>query len=654
MRRTLPTFAAAMLLSARASADPLVDLVDRGAARVTLDGVLREWTSALSAVDDSSHVVEGNGAWSGPGDASFGFVVGRDDGALYVAAEVRDDRVVRTRQHRPTDDAIILSVAFPNGRLWTAWEIALQPGEPGSYAGAVRYRVPRVRPVPGAEIVEAPLQGASGFTLEARIPWSAMPGLRENLATARVRVAYADSDQEAHPSVESVLANGPGDARHPSDLPPTTASAPVVAAASVDQLARFRREHMVSESVRPVLDRGADLTGTSEPERVVVFPRHIVAFGPGIEGGASYTFLEFPQGEVVSAQALDVTGDRKIDLALTLRVDAGPFERSLLHVYSMDAAGAFQRVFAREVGRRQGANRVANAVRFQGARVSFTPGEATGFTAASWPAIVEPGVEPPLTPWSAHRAETWAWRSAARSFELERSEPNPAAATAATSAAQTANEPPAEPAEPAADVAGVLRLFREREHVAEGARPSFRVTGDAVEDPTPEQFYIYGRTLVVVGTHFMGGRSYASIALAANEGDEVIALRAADLTDDGHVEAVVTVRRNVTVTVQGAPVASQRDMVFAYSFEPTHRGRIFAAETGRRVGDAAIANAVVLPSGRRGSELSIESRAPRGWTQATYPFHDAAPQGYEPLLLPWQEPRRVTWRWSGSAMVRVP
>lgn len=654
MRRTLPTLTAAVLLSARASADPLVDLVDRGAARVTLDGVLREWSSALTAIDDSSHVVEGNGAWSGPQDASFGFVVGRDDGALYVAAEVRDDRVVRSRQHRPGEDAIVLSIAFPNGRLWTAWEIALQPGEPGSFAGAVRYRVPSVRPVPGAEIVEAPLQGASGFTVEARIPWSAMPGLRENLATARVRIAYADSDQEAHPGVESVLANGPGDARHPRDLPPTTASAPAVAAASVDLLARFRREHMVSESVRPLLDRSADLTGTAEPERVAVFPRHIVAFGPGIEGGASYTFLEFPQGEVVSAQALDLTGDRKIDLALTLRVDAGPFERSLLHVYAMDSAGALQRVFAREVGRRQGASRVVNAARFQGSRVSFAPGETTGFTAATWPAIVEPGVEPPLTPWSPHRAETWVWRPAARTFELERSEPNPAAATASASASQSSNEPVAEPAEPAADVAGVLRLFRQREGVAESARPSFRVTADAAEDPTPEQFYIYGRTLVVVGARFMGGRSYASIALAANEGDEVVGLRAADLTDDGHAEAVVTVRRNVTVTVQGAPVASQRDMVFAYSFEPAHRGRVFAAETARRVGDAAIANGVILPSGRRGSEISIEARPARGWTQAAYPFHDAAPQGYEALLLPWQEPRRVTWRWSGSAMVRVP
>ncbi len=653
MRRSIKfVTAAALTASSIVSADPLVDLIDRGSSRVTLDGVLREWSGTLAAVDSSSQVLDGAPAWRGADDASFAFAIGRDDAALYLAAEVRDDRVVRTRAHRPADDALILTVAYPAGRLWTAWEIALQPGEPGSFAGAVRYRLPSSRPVPGAQIVEAPLQGGSGFTVEARIPWSALPGLRENLAAARVRIAYADADEEAHPHTETLLGNGPGDARHPSLLPPTTVSAPMVAAASVDLIARFRREHLVSESVRPLLDRRADLVGSNEPERVVVFPRHIVASGAGIEAGASYTFVEFPQGEVVSAQAVEVTGDRKTDLAITLRVDAGPFERTLVHVYSMDSAGAFQRVFAREIGRRQGSNRLLNNVRFQGTRAMFTAGESEGFTAPTWPSAVEPGVEPPLTPWSEHRDETWVWSPASRTFALERSTPNPAAQSAAATAGAT--EPAQEPAEPGPDVAGVLRLFHQREGVPESERPRFRVTGDAAEDPAPEQFYIYGRRLVIVGARFMGGRSYVSIALAANEGDEVIGLRAADVTDDGHVEAIVTIRRNVTVQVQGAANTSQRDMVFAYSLEPSHRGRVFAAEIARRVGDSAITSTVVLPTGRRASEITIESRPARGWTQATYPFHDAPPQGFEALLLPWQTPTRVTWRWSGTGFTRLP
>ncbi len=638
-----------LLAAARAEADPLVDVVDRGAARVVLDGVVREWSGALAAVDEASQVTAGAGAWRGADDASFAFAVARDDEGLYLAAEVRDDRVVRTRQHRPTDDALVLTIAFPNGRLWTAWEVSLQPGEPGAFAGAVRYRVPRARPVPGAQVVEAPSRG--GFTLEAKIPWSALPGLRENLGAARVRVAYEDSDQEAHPSVETVLANGGGDARHPQDLPPTSAAAPAVAAASVDLLARFRRERGVAESVRPLLDRRVDLAGGPEPERVVVFPRHIVAFGPGVAGG-SYTFLEFPSGEVESAQAVDLTGDRKADVAVTLRASGGAFERSIVHVYSLDAAGAFQRLFAREVGRRDGASRVANEVRYQGGRVALSVGDARGYTAATWPNVAEPGVEPPLTPWGAHRAEVYAWSPASRSFVLERSEPNPTAASAAP--VEPSPNEAVEAPEPGPDVAGVLSLFRQRERVPEGARPTHRVTADVAEDPAPEQLYVYGRTLVVVGPRFMGGRSYASIGLPASPGDEVVSLRAADITDDGRAEAIVTVRRTVTVQVQGAANTSQRDMAFAYSFDPAHRGRVFAVEVARRVGGDAIVSELVLPRGRRGNEVAVESRPARGWTEATYPFHDAPPQGYEPLLLPWATQRRVTWRWNGSAMARAP
>lgn len=652
MRPARHVLALSLALAATISqADPLVDVIDRSAVRTVLDGVLGDWSGALSAVDEASQVTDGAAAWRGADDASFAFAVGRDDGALYVAAEVRDDRVVRTRQHRPADDALVLTIALPDGARWTVWELALQPGEPGAYAGAVRFRTPRARPVPGAQLVEAPLRGGAGFTLEARVPWAALPGLREGLSRARFRVAYADSDVEARPMVESVIANGGGDARRPQELPPTLAASTFVAAASVDLLARFRQEHQVAESVRPVLDRRADLTGTAEAERVVVFPRHIVAFGPGVAAGQSYTFLEFATGEVESAQLVDLTGDRKLDLAVTLRVSGGAFERTLVHVYAMGADGAFERVFAREIGRRDGANRVLNEVRYAGGRVAFATGEARGYTAATWPGAEEPGVPAPLTPWGARRSEQYAWSAASRSFTLARAEANPNAVTTAPSAPV---EAPVEAPEVGPDVAGVLRLFCEREHIAPGTRPSLRVTGDAAEDPTPEQLFVYGRTLVLVGPRFMGGRAYSSVGLAANAGDEVLSLRAADVTDDGRVEAIVTVRRTVTVPVQGASNTSQRDMVFVYSFEPTHRGRIFAVELARRAGDGAVVNRLVLPSAHRGNEIAVETGDARGWTQTTYPFHDAPPQGYEPLALPWAGPRRTVWRWSGAAMVRAP
>ena len=641
---------AALLFPLAAWSDPLVDVIDRGNARVVVDGVLREWSGALAAIDDRSQVIRGDGAWTGPDDGAMAFAIARDDEGLLVVADVRDDQVIRTRQHAPGEDAIVVTMGFPNGRLWTLWEIAIHPGEPGSFAGAVRYRVPSVRPVPGAQVVEAPQPNGSGFTLEARIPWTAVPGLRDNLAAARFRVAYHDADRGG----VTELANGGGDVRHPQELPPTVAAAPAVAAAAVDQLARFRREHGNLDA-RPLLERAGDLMGAGGVERVAVLPRHLVAWGPEIGGGASYTFLEFPSGQVTSAQLRDLNGDHKLDVVLTLHASAGAFERELLHVYVMDGE-RFVRVFARETGRTQGPSQLTNNVSYNGGRVTFTVGESRGFNAGTWPNSAEAGVDAPVTPWGAHRAETYAWSPATRSFTLESSVPNPTAPPmpgSPATASAASDEGPTEAPVPGPDVTGVLALFRQREHLPADARPTHRVTGDVAEDATPEQLYVFGHTLVVVGARYMGGRAYSSVGLAANEGDEVLSLRGADLTGDGRMEAVVTIRRAVTVQVRGAPLASRRDMVFVYGFDPAHRGRLFAAEVARRVDDAAVVNRVTLPRGR-GGEFVIEAGAARGWTQETYPFHDAAPQGFEALLLPWAPPSRVAYRWNGSAVVRAP
>lgn len=211
-----------------------------------------------------------------------------------------------------------------------------------------------------------------------------------------------------------------------------------------------------------------------------------------------------------------------------------------------------------------------------------------------------------------------------------------------------------DPTAPEPDVAAVLALFRQRERLAPDARPSHRATGDAAEDQTPEQFFVFGRTLVLVGPSYQQGRAYTSVTLPMNDGDEVLSLRTADITDDGKVEAVVTLRRAVTAQVQGLSLPSTQDMVFAYSFEGTHRGRVFAAEIARRVGNNALVHQLVLPRGRRGAEITLEVGHPVGWTRETWPFHDAPSQGIEALVLPWESARRVTWRWTGAGFVRTP
>ena len=70
------------------------------------------------------------------------------------------------------------------------------------------------------------------------------------------------------------------------------------------------------------------------------------------------------------------------------------------------------------------------------------------------------------------------------------------------------------------------------------------------------------------------------------------------------------------------------------------------------MGDRAVLNEVgALGNGA----VTLRSGSAQGWTAATYPFHDAPPQGFFPLLLPWEPAQRqVTYRWAGSAFERAP
>jgi hypothetical protein len=45
----------------------------------------------------------------------------------------------------------------------------------------------------------------------------------------------------------------------------------------------------------------------------------------------------------------------------------------------------------------------------------------------------------------------------------------------------------------------------------------------------------------------------------------------------------------------------------------------------------------------------------QGWTEASYPFHDAPQDRVFPLLLPWESAsQRVVYRWDGTLFSRSP
>lgn len=653
MKRTALLPLALLLASSTASAQTAVEVFERGSARLTLDGLLREWSGfgQLRAVDERAGVTVGSGAWRGSDDASFGYALARDDDGLWFAAELRDDLLVRSAGHADGDDHFSLALAVTAGGRTVAYEVDVYPGEPGSFAGAVRFRVGGRGAVDRAEVVEAPLPARVGLTVEARIPWSAVPELRANLATLRARVAYADADAPRRAAPDSVIATGPGDGAHPEALPLVLgANAPPAPGALLD---RFRAENGITGA--PRLDRTVDMAGDARPERVVVFPGYVAVVGPAVGEGGAYAFIRLPTrnaDDLLDVTVRDLTGDGRAEVALRQRVGTeGGFTRELLTVYQLAEGASLQQVFTHEVGRAQGANRVSDRVTWEPAGLRIEAGAPVGYTQATWPAATEAGVEAPLTPWSADRVRAYAWSASSRGFVVARREAN--AGVAAPVAASAPVAAPAADAPLPADLDGVLRLFREREGVAAGTAPSHRASGDVAEDAYAEQVLVFGRVLVVVGQRFYGGRSYYSVALPLNEGDAVLDLRLADLTGDGKREAVVRVRRNVTVQVQGAPITSQREMLLAYAVAGERRGRVFGAEVARRVGDRSVVNEVVSLGDN--ASVTLRSGSAQGWSAGTYSFHDVAPQGFFPLLLPWDPAsRQVTYRWNGSAFERAP
>lgn len=645
------------LAPAVASADTIpIEIVDRGSTRILPDGRLGDWRrfTELIGLDARGQVVSGVDRWMNDQDASVGFALARDDQFLYIAAEVRDDQIVRSREHRNTEDAIVISIGVRAGSRTVGYDIALQPGVPGSFAGQVEFRGARSGAVAGARVVEENLQGGGGFTIEAQIPWTSLPDVRQNLASLRGRVAYHDADSPGRGGIESVLATGPGDGRNYEQLAPARGS---TVSTATDLITQFRQAQNLVTS-EPFLDRSGNIAGDAQLERVVMFPRYCVVAGPGIAGGSRYAFFEHPvrtSEDLVEVALRDVTGDSRLDVILRARVSANNMTREILYVYgAVGGADQLERLFAHELSRSSSAGRVVNRATYeQGPRIRVTFASNEGLTQQNFPRVQETGVQLPMLAWGQYRSVAYRWMDGVNRFDVDGSEPNPnnggARVTTPSGPENTSGGTPgATVAVAPSDLQGVLALFRQRARLDANARPDFQAEGNVAEDRQPETVQIYGRSLIVAGRAFMSGRSYYSVELP--EGFTVLSLDLADVTDDGQSEALVRARRPSTVQVRGQQLEVVKDFLLVYSFDPSHRGRVFAAEVARRVGSEGVANDVRGLSRGRGNGLTIGAGRATGWTEQSYPFRDTPPQGFAPLLLPWVNRAPLQYRWNGQTL----
>ncbi|MGH7272681.1 MAG: hypothetical protein ACREJ3_19805, partial [Polyangiaceae bacterium] len=160
---------------------------------VKLDGVPVEWPPFAKA----NVVVQGTAA-----KIAMGVSLQYDDAKLYIGADITDPSFAVGADH------VSLVLAIPRLRGgYATREISFYAGKPGESEGSVRFG--QGRSVPGARIVEAPSDG--GYTIEATVPWSALPALRATRVGIHGVARYVDAS--------GIIATGPGDEQRPRSMP---------------------------------------------------------------------------------------------------------------------------------------------------------------------------------------------------------------------------------------------------------------------------------------------------------------------------------------------------------------------------------------------------------------------------------------------------
>ena len=592
--------------------------------RVRIDGALGEWQGA-------TFTTVGHGP-----DASMRFALGHDGDSLYVAAEVWDDRMVRTSSPGGREDAIVLTLALPHGSRHEGFDILLFAGVAGRAAASASMGPVggRARPLASAQVVEGPLARGHGYSIEAKIPFSALPG-GSRWDQARASIRLRDVDTEAHPEIEAEPALVAVDPRHLERLLPLMPTGGASGA-----LADFLDHHGLG-AARPSHDLSGDVLGDGRPERVYLVERFLVITGAGLRDGAAYAYHELPieRGtDVRSAQLRDLTGDGKAELVIVLRQRNAQGERDLYSVMSLSAEPPRQ-IFGIEIRKAVGQAFVEARVRIAPARgrrppeIEVRTHRADGLDAETLRESPASDVEPMLVPWGPVASRTYRWDGTRFARTGER--PNPRYVPPEERPTTTAATPPPPPAPPS--VEALLTAFRRERGIPRGARERFRASANMVGDREPEVMVVYGRQLVIVGPGIQDGRSWMFYEIPAASDDDVLGVEAVDVTGDRRAEVLVRVRQTFGEV--------QRILLIAH--QVTERGfpRLLQVEIAREQGSGFVRNEVLT----RGGRLEIRPGQAHGFGADHWPFTRAAQDDAEPLLLPWAD-RPVRYRLQGGRL----
>jgi hypothetical protein len=604
----------------------ILDRLPPGA--IKLDGRTKEWPGTTPATE----VIKA-------GKATATFVAGYDDQGIWLGAEVvKDGPIARTPAFGPNEDCVSLVIAFPRAgvarpsEFGAIYEVGIYAGVPGSSAGLVKFRAGALAgsAIAGAKIVESPRKGG-GYEVEAFVPWSAFPEAKRIRAGLRGVMRLYDGDGT---TLRTIKASGPG---------------ALGAEAALGPLAIEPEQSLPAQTAR--YEISADVVGGPLNERILVAGRTFTVLGPAFKEGKQWLVVDVG-AEISAAEVRDVTADGRADLLLTTRTSSGSSSREALVVYVFDGkTEAPAKVLAHEIAVSSGGSTLRDAVSWSLAKkptATFAYEAPKGFSVDSYREPIATDVDPILLPWGAVRDRSFVWNGSAFVKDRETAQ-KPTPATSPT-ASPTAPPPTAVGKEPLQEdlAAAAIAQFRK----VRGIEGPARIETPAVVVPGKRgKIALFGRDLVVA----TGEGGYVTIGLGrfASERD-VIEITARDLTGDGRDELIV--RGIVRAKLDGAaqPRDVLREVLLVYAPRPQGAGLaiapVFAAETARAMGEARVEANFRIVTAKPGAPGRIEifRGTTKGFGPGNWPFGKEPKEDLEPLLLPWAEPKSVSYGWNGA------
>ncbi len=357
--------------------------------KIRIDGDLREWPTRMTEL---SETLSGSRSAS---DSKASVVIGYDDSALYVILKVVDDKIARTAAAGTSEDHATLSLAIPQGGGYTTRDIQLYPGAPGKSAGVGKMKGAAVE---GAKLVEAPVD--TGYTIEAMIPWSALPETAKVRVGLRAAVRFTDADSPG--SVKAVI--GTSGNKVGRGLPPLPFS--------VEQGLQTLLVKEKGLSSNPSKEVYGNVSGDGMVERVAVYGPYLTIVGPRFRGGTEFYFGELGTehgAQVTRLELEDCDGDGVSEIVIQKRVGSKDEYREILQIMKVGRDDSPFAAFQHEVGIKTKDGYATNSVSLQGSKLEISQGKYDGLDPATYDELLPSGMGATLLPWESTKTRSFKW-----------------------------------------------------------------------------------------------------------------------------------------------------------------------------------------------------------------------------------------------------